>query len=145
MPRRAAVHPTDAELAVLQVLWNAGPASLGQIHDALNAQRPAAKTTVATVLGVMLEKKLVKRTDGPRGYLWSAAVTRNDAASGIVTKLLDFIFDGSAQRMVAHLVEEGELTDAELEQIWRLRRRKQPDAPPGRGKGRSTQPGGSHD
>ena len=131
MPRRKAIHPTDAELAVLQVLWKTGPSTLGQIHAGLNALRPAgkatAKTTVATLLGVMLDKKLVKRTDGPRGYLWSATVTRNAAASGIVTKLLDYVFEGSAQRMVAHLVEEGDLTDAELEQIWR--RRRTPEGP----------------
>jgi predicted transcriptional regulator len=127
MPRRPTHHPTDAELAVLQFLWNTGPATLGQVHQALNAHRPTAKTTVATLLGVMLDKKLVKRADGPRGYVWTARVSRNDAASGIVTKLIDYIFEGSAQRMVAHLVDEGELTDADLEQLWRLRRLSGPD------------------
>ena len=130
MPRRPSVHPTDAELGVLQVLWKTGPATLGQVHEALSAQRPAAKTTVATVLGVMLDKKLVKRADGPKGYVWSATVSRDDAASGIVTKLIDYVFEGSAQRMVAHLVEGGELSAAELQELLRLRRRK-PDQPPG--------------
>jgi predicted transcriptional regulator len=134
VPRRRSIHPTDAELALLQVLWNSGPATLGQLHAALNASRrpdqTAAKTTVATLLGVMLDKHLVRRTVGPRGSLYVATVSRSTAASGIVTKLIDYVFEGSAQRMVAHLVEAGDLTDAELEQLWRRRRAGDEPVPP---------------
>jgi predicted transcriptional regulator len=84
----------------------------------------------------MLDKKLVRRADTPRGYRWSATVSRDAAASGIVTKLLDYVFEGSAQRMVAHLVEAGDLTDADLEQLWRRRRADNDPAQP-------PQPGGA--
>jgi BlaI family penicillinase repressor len=123
LSRRASEHPTDVELHILQVLWSSGPASLGEVCEVLARQRATAKTTVATMLGVMLEKKLVKRADSPRGYVWSAAVNRGTAASGIVAKLLDHIFDGSAKRMVAHLAEK--LSDDELEELWRLRKGQQ--------------------
>ena len=120
MARRPSVHPTDTELEILQVLWKTGPASLGEIHNKLRERRPVAKTTVATMLNVMLDKKLVSRSEGTRGYQWSAAITRKEAASGMVGKLIDHVFDGSTQRMVAHLVEGGRLSEQELEEVWRL-------------------------
>lgn len=114
MARPAAVHPTDAELGVLRVLWESGPCTLGQVCSALREEKQVATTTIATVLQVMLQKKLVKRKQGKRGYLWSARLSRQTAASGLVRKLLDRVFDGSAHRLVAHLVEDGQLDDEEL-------------------------------
>ena len=120
MARPKAKHPTDRELEILRVLWDAGPAGLGMICEALRKNRPLATTTVATVLTVMLDKRLVGRSRGPRGYLWSAKVSREQAATGLVGRLLDRVFDGSAHRLVAHLVEDGQLSDKELQEIRRL-------------------------
>jgi predicted transcriptional regulator len=120
MARRPSDHPTDAELEILHVLWSTGPATLGTIHSHLRERRDVAKTTVATMLKVMLEKRLVKRRQRIRGYLWTAAVSREDTATGMLGKLIDRVFDGSAQQMVTHMVEAGHLSDEELAEIWRL-------------------------
>src|SRR5436305_6583912 len=125
MARPSSAHPTDVELRILRVLWAAKtPAALGEIHAALSRRRAMAKTTVATMLGVMLAKKLVRRADSPRGYTWAAATNRKTAAAGLLGKVLNYIFDGSAQRMVAHLVDEGELSPQELESLWRLQKQR---------------------
>jgi BlaI family transcriptional regulator, penicillinase repressor len=120
MARPASAHPTDGELELLHVLWQAGPCSLGQICTALRLRRPIATTTVATILKVMLDKKLVRRRNTPQGYLWSAKTTRQNAAKGMVRKLVDLVFDGSAQRLMAHLVESDQLTDNERIELRRL-------------------------
>jgi BlaI family penicillinase repressor len=120
MARRASEQPTDGELEILKVLWNLGPAGLGQIHEVLFEQRGVAITTVATMLKMMLAKELVERTDGPRGYLWQARASRKATVSGLIGKLVQHIFDGSAHRLVAHLVEEGELDDDERREIAEL-------------------------
>ena len=120
MARPPSKQPTDGELEVLNVLWDASPSTLGEICEALRRKRQVAKTTVATILGVMLEKKLVQRTRGERGYLWSAKVNRQVAAAGLVGKLLDHVFDGSAKRLVAHLVEARQLTAKEREELKTL-------------------------
>jgi BlaI family transcriptional regulator, penicillinase repressor len=117
MARPPSVHPTDGELEILQVFWQSGPRSLGQICSALRLQRPIATTTVATMLKVMLDKKLVRRKRTAQGYLWSAATTQNAAADGMVRKLLDKVFDGSAQRLVAHLLESDQLSNKEREEL----------------------------
>jgi BlaI family penicillinase repressor len=120
MARPPSTHPTDGELELLQILWQAGPCGLGQICTALRLRRPIATTTVATILKVMLDKKLVRRRRTPRGYLWSAKTTRHSAASGMVRKLVNSVFDGSAQRLVAHLLESDQLSDRERKELRRL-------------------------
>jgi len=119
MARPPSTHPTDGELEILQVLWQSGPCSLGQICNAIRPRRPVATTTVATILKVMLEKGLVHRRRTPQGYLWSAKTSRQSTAKGMVRKLVDAVFDGSAQRLVAHLLESGQLGKAEREELRR--------------------------
>lgn len=120
MARKPSGQPTDAELAILTVLWEHGPAGLGKVHEALRETRPVALTTVATTLNVMLAKGLVERGDGPKGYLWSAAATRSATVSGLLGKLVGHVFDGSARGLVAHLIEEGELDERDRQAIRAL-------------------------
>jgi BlaI family transcriptional regulator, penicillinase repressor len=120
MARPPSTHPTDGELELLQVLWKAGPCSLGQICKTLRLRRPIATTTVATILKIMLDKKLVERRHTPQGYCWSAKTTRQSAATGMVRKLVDSVFDGSAQRLVAHLLESNQLSQHERKELRRL-------------------------
>jgi predicted transcriptional regulator len=120
MARPASQHPTDGELEILRVLWDRGPVSLSDLCTALREERPLATTTVATMLRVMLDKKLVRRKQVGRGHLWAASVTHEAAAHSMVGKLIDGVFDGSAQRLVAHLVEGGKLSDDELTELRAL-------------------------
>jgi BlaI family transcriptional regulator, penicillinase repressor len=139
MARPPSKEPTDGELEILKILWEIGPAGLGQIHRALEERREVATTTVATMLKLMLGKELVKREEGPRGYLWSAGVSRNTAVSGLLGKLLQRVFDGSARRLVAHLIEDGGLDDRERTEILELLKSQahRADKPSPRKKGRS--------
>jgi BlaI family transcriptional regulator, penicillinase repressor len=120
MARPPSKQPTDGELEILKILWETGPAGLGQIHTVLQERRGVATTTVATMLKMMLAKELVQRQDGPRGYLWTAGVSRKAAVSGLLGKLLQHVFDGSARRLVAHLIEEGELDYRERDEILEI-------------------------
>lgn len=124
MPRPPSPHPTDGELEILRVLWDRGPLALSEICEALRRERDVATTTVATMLRVMLDKRLVKRKAaaairGRRatGSQWAAAVSQSAAAKSMVGKLVDGIFDGSAQRLVAHLVEAGQLSTKDLHEL----------------------------
>jgi predicted transcriptional regulator len=68
----------------------------------------------------MLDKGLVKRTPAARGHQWSAAVSQSDTAQSMIGKLVDGVFEGSAQRLVAHLVEGGQLSSKELAELREL-------------------------
>jgi BlaI family penicillinase repressor len=120
MARPPSTQPTDAELEILRVLWDQGPAGLGQIHAVIQERRQVALTTIATTLKTMLVKGLAERQDGPRGYLWSALTSRHSTATGLLGKLVHHVFDGSARRLVAHLIQEGALDDRDRAEIRAL-------------------------
>lgn len=122
MARPASTQPTDGELEILKVLWDRGPSGLKQVCDALRRVRPAATTTVATMLKVMQEKGLVGRGEGEaaRGSVYSARVSREAASTGLVRRLVDMVFDGSARRLVAHMLENERLSGRDRDEIRRM-------------------------
>ena len=120
MARTPSTQPTDGELEILKVLWSAGPADLGTIRASLQQKRPVATTTIATMLKLMRDKRLVARADGPRGYVWSAKITRKAARAGLIGRLIDLAFEGSARGLVAHMLEAGKLSPQDRQEIRRL-------------------------
>lgn len=125
MARPASKHPTDGELEILRVLWANKSCTLAEVCEALRQHRDVATTTVATMLRVMLDKGLVRRKQaggghGQRGYQWSAAVSQHQTAESLVSKLVDGLFEGSAERLVAHLVETEHLTPEQLGELKKL-------------------------
>ena len=123
MPRKPSREPTDAELRILNCLWDGGAMRLTEIAGALkDSGASLANTTIATMLKVMSDKKLARRTSRGGHVVWVAAVTREKANRGSVDRLLDRLFDGSARQLVAHLVSGGRLSDddkAAIEQMLR--------------------------
>ncbi len=111
MARPPSSQPTDGELELLMLLWRQGPAELKSLCQAIRRHRPVATTTVATMLKVMLNKGLVTRASGPRGYLWSAGLEKEAVKTGSLKRLIDRLFDGSARALVAHMVEDQRLSD----------------------------------
>jgi BlaI family transcriptional regulator, penicillinase repressor len=120
MARTSSTQPTDGELEILNVLWRAGRADLGTVRASLQQKRPVATTTIATMLKLMRDKGLVDRADGPRGYVWSAKITRKAARAGLIGRLLDLAFEGSARGLVAHMLEAGKLSAQDRQEIRRL-------------------------
>lgn len=121
MARKSSKEPTDAELRILNCLWDHGDlrlselaAELAKVGDAL------ANTTVATMLKVMSEKKLVRRSKRGSQVVWKAAVSREKANRGSVERLLDRLFEGSASKLVAHLINGGQISDQDKAEIERL-------------------------
>ena len=117
MARLPGQHPTDREMEILQVLWDRQDASLGEIREVLSKDRPVAATTIASMLKIMSDKGQVERTPARR---WKAIVTRSSAGQGLLDRLLNTVFDGSAQRLVAHLVESHTLSPDEIKELKAL-------------------------
>ena len=83
MARRPTPRPTDAELAILRVLWERGPSTVRQVHDVLSANREFAYTTTLKLLQLMTEKGVAVREEDGRVHLYRAAET-----TGYVHELL---------------------------------------------------------
>ena len=123
MARNPSTEPTPAEFEILNVLWETGPSSLSQLCESLRKNRPVATTTVATVLTVMLKKGLVTRSPADRGSHWAAKISRQSTAQGMVSRLVDRLFAGSTQSLVAHLIDQDKLTESQRRELLELLRR----------------------
>lgn len=117
MARHATPHPTERELDLLQVLWEKEPATLREICDELSDKRKVAKTTVATLLKLMEDKGFVERTPDRK---WRAVIGQNATKTKFVIGLMDKLFNGSARRLVAHVVNAGSLSPEDVEELIRL-------------------------
>lgn len=112
--------PTDAELAILQVLWELGPATVRQVQDRLQSERGTGYTTTLKLMQIMFEKGLVNRDDSNRSHVYKAAISRQKTQRQIVGQLLDQVFDGSAQQLVLQALSAKKSTRSELAEIRKL-------------------------
>lgn len=94
--------PTDAELRVLRVLWDEGPAPVREVQACLNRvpDHDAGYTTVLKQLQIMLEKGLVRRDESRRAHVYHAVVDEQSAQRRLVGDLMERAFGGSAQKLV---------------------------------------------
>src|SRR4051794_5162382 len=135
MARPPSTQPTEGELEILKVLWEAGPSELRRVCAGLGARRPVATTTVATMLKVMQEKGLVGPAGGEkaRASVWAARVSRSTTGTTMIRTLMDLVFDGSARGRVAQMVETGKLSEGDRAEIRRLLDGGMPDGGEGEG------------
>ena len=116
------IRPTNAELAILSVLWRRGPSRVRDVHEALGEGRGEAVgyTTVLKLLQIMTEKKLVKRDTRSRTHVYAAAASEATTRDQLLSDLVDRAFGGSSLALVLQALSTTRATPAELEQIRRL-------------------------
>jgi predicted transcriptional regulator len=113
------VRPTDAELAILQVLWDRGPATVRQVFEALGA-RETGYTTTLKLMQIMAEKGLVTRDESARTHIYTAQAPREETQRHLVTDLLDRAFGGSAAALVMQALSSHPTSPEELREIEQL-------------------------
>src|SRR6187549_3683340 len=111
-------RPTDAELAILRVLWSRGPSTVREVSDAMRHQ--GAYTTVLKTLQIMTEKGLVRRNEAERTHVYEAAASETSTQRQLVTDLMQRVFDGSAAKLVLQALQAGKTSPDELAEIRRL-------------------------
>jgi predicted transcriptional regulator len=110
--------PTDAELAILRVLWARGPSTVREVAREMG--REAAYTTILKLLQIMTTKRLVNRDESPRTHVYEAASSEGQTQRQIVRDLLDRVFEGSASKLVMHTLAAGKTSRKELAEIRKL-------------------------
>ena len=113
-------RPTDAELAILRVLWRRGPSTVKQVHEELSRRSPSVYTTTLKILQIMTEKGLVTRDESQRAHLYTTRLPEEETQSQIVGDLLDRVFEGSAGRLVMRALSDRPASAGELEEIRKL-------------------------
>ncbi len=110
--------PTDAELAILRVLWARGKSTVREVAEVMG--REGAYTTVLKLLQIMTEKGLVQRDDSARTHVYHATCSAEQTQQQLVTDLVDKVFDGSAAKLVLQALATRKTSAAELAEIRRL-------------------------
>jgi BlaI family transcriptional regulator, penicillinase repressor len=113
-------RPTDAELAILRVLWRRGASTVKDVHEELARRFPAAYTTTLKQLQIMAEKGLVTRDESQRAHLYTTRLPEEQTQSQLVGDLLDRAFEGSASRLVMRALSSRPASAEELAEIRRL-------------------------
>lgn len=126
MARPASRYPTELELQILKILWRDGEASVQHVRSALadEVARDIARTSVVTTLNIMTDKELVLRVQRGKAYYFTAAITQGDVSQGMLSDLVDRLFDGSAEALVLNLLETEHVDDDEHRALRRLINRK---------------------
>ena len=114
-------RPTDAELAILNVLWERGPSTVRDVHEALYRDEGAGYTTALKLLQIMYGKGLVLRDDSERAHVFRAAVNRERTQKRFVADLVQRVFNGSSSQLVLQaLGGRSKATREELDEIRAL-------------------------
>lgn len=109
--------PTDAELEILNVLWDQGPSTVKSIQEALDHEETPGYTTVLKFLQIMLEKGLVTRVETERAHVYSAVRSRAESQSCVLADMIDRVFGGSAKALMVHALQSRQATDSEIAEI----------------------------
>jgi BlaI family penicillinase repressor len=112
--------PTPAELAILRVLWQRGPSTVREIHEALKDERETGLSTTLKFVQLMTEKGLVLKEDSGRPQVFKPAQARESTQMRLLDELIQRAFDGSASNLVMRAVAVKRISAKELAEIKKL-------------------------
>lgn len=115
--------PTEAELAILRILWERGPSTVREVHDAIYEGTGIGYTTALKLLQNMLAKGLVKRDERPRQHVYSATVPKQRTMNAHVRAWIDKTFAGSSAALAMQALDAKPATREELARLKKLIRK----------------------
>ena len=107
----------------MKVVWELENATVRDVYEALLAQRKVAYTTVMTMMKILEEKGYLKKKQSDRAYVYRPAQPKAQVIGAMVREFVNRVFNGSAEPLLVHLVEEHGLSQKDLEEIAKLRRK----------------------
>src|SRR3954465_3867173 len=111
------LKPTEAELAILRVLWQRGPSTVREVWEQISPTQRTGYTTVLKTMQIMFEKGLLKRDEAQRSHIYAASVSEEKTQRQVVGHLLDRLFAGSAPKLVMQALAAKKATPADLAEI----------------------------
>jgi BlaI family transcriptional regulator, penicillinase repressor len=114
------IRPTDIQLAILRVLWERGPSTVREVHQALAADRDTGYTTTLKLMQVMAARGLVTRNDDQRSHVYAPRWSREHMRRHLVTDLISRAFGGSTSALVLEALNGQTVSKSELAEIREL-------------------------
>ena len=120
MARNKAAGPTDGELAILQILWQNGPATVRQVNQQMNKHQKTGYTTTLKFMQIMADKGLLIRDQSQFRHIYKPAVSEEKTQKQLIGSLLDRAFAGSAEKLVMRALSAKKVSPKELAKIKKL-------------------------
>jgi BlaI family penicillinase repressor len=120
MAKTALQKPTASELEILRVLWEQGPCTVRQVHEALGAERSVGYTSVLKLLQIMTTKGLVRRNEDQRAHVYEAQHPAEEMKRQLAGDVLRRVFGGSASELMMHALDGRPTSKQELDDLRRL-------------------------
>jgi len=119
-----AIHPppkpTASELEILHILWERGPSTVREVHEALSEKRPIGYTSVLKLMQIMTAKGTVRRNEQQRAHVYEAVQPAEKTKRQLALDVLQRVFDGSASELMMHALAGHKASKEELEELRRL-------------------------
>ena len=116
MARKKSPTLTEAEYRLMAILWEKGPATVGEVVDVLG-DPPLAYNTVLTTLRILEQKGYVRHKANGRAFIYRPVVDREDAQRDVVQHVVSRFFNNSPRELVLNLIESEQVDARELERL----------------------------
>ena len=117
MADKSLPRPTDAELAILSVLWERGPSTVRDVHEALSGTQATGYTTVLKLMQIMTEKGLVVRDESQRAHIYEARSSEQKTQRQLLADLVERAFGGSPAKLVMQALSDRRTSSDDLNAI----------------------------
>jgi BlaI family transcriptional regulator, penicillinase repressor len=112
---------TAHELEIMKIVWrHDAPVTVRDVYEDLRQRRSIAYTTVMTSMKTLEQKGYLKANQQDRAHLYRPARPKQQVIRDMVREFVDRVFNGSARPLVVHMLEDAQLTEADLAEITRL-------------------------
>ena len=107
----------------MKVVWRSGASTVRDVYETLLEHRKIAYTTVMTMMNILEQKGHLVKTQEDRAYLYRSTKPRNQVIRGMVREFVNRVFNGSAEPLLLHLVEDRKLSEKDIEEMRALIRK----------------------
>ena len=120
MARSKSATLTEAELRIMNVLWDRQSATVHEVLEALPAKPALAYNSILTIIRILEKKGYVKHVKDKRAHVYTAQVDRKDATRFEVRHLVSRFFGNSHEQLVLNVLEESSIDAEELDRLRQL-------------------------
>ncbi|HTA67978.1 MAG TPA: BlaI/MecI/CopY family transcriptional regulator [Bryobacteraceae bacterium] len=111
---------TEQELEIMKIVWERERATVRDVYESLLERRKIAYTTVMTMMNILEQKKYLRKSAEDRAYIYRPTKPKKQVIKGMVREFVDRVFNGSAEPLLVHLIEDRKLTNKDLDELARM-------------------------
>ena len=111
---------TPQELEIMKIVWKLGTATVRDVYEALRERRRIAYTTVMTMMKILADKRHLRRSQQGRTYVYEPTRSKNEVLRSMVREFVNRVFNGSAEPLLVHLLQDRQLSTEDLQKIQQM-------------------------